>query len=498
MSKKLPLIIFLTLTVLVSLRVWEQASLAAAMPTRYVQDVWTTEKGLPQNSVTAILQTRDGYLWVGTFGGLARFDGLKFTIFDTGNSPGLKSNRIIALFEDHTGVLWIGTEQGGLSRYSQGAFTTYTTKDGLPDNHIDSIAEDANANLWIATSNGLAQLTNGRFTTYSTRDGLAENRVLLISAGLNGRLWLLSNQGLTCRQDGRFSSYPLPADTTPRELIDTRSLFEAPDGRVWIAGKRFFACFHGGNFTFYTHQEPQSVDEPVSIFRAPSGELHFLMQNSFAGFDGGEVITNPSLSHAAGAKAIVQDREGNFWVGSGSNGLERLKIAQVTSYTAEDGLSDEEFLVIAGDGGDGLWLASQNLFHFSDGHFTKFTDFPVRPDLTGFWALLRDRHGTIWTGSYEGLHEFLANEHGSRTTYRLNANNGLTGSPLTAIYEDRQGQLWIGTGSDAAQGGLHLFRDGVFTPFRVAEGLTLTDVRLITEDRAGALWLGGVSGMSRY
>jgi len=498
MGKKLPLIIFLTLTVPVLLRVWEQASLAAAIPARYVQDVWTTEKGLPQNSVTAILQTRDGYLWVGTFGGLARFDGLKFTIFDTGNSPGLKSNRIIALFEDHTGVLWIGTEQGGLSRYDHGTFTTYTTKDGLPDNHIYSITEDAQGDVWIATSNGVAQLSNERFSTYTTRDGLADNRVLLISAGRNGRLWLLSDKGLTCRQDGRFSSYALPEDNTPRELIDSRSLFEAPDGRLWIAGTRFFARFLGGNFTFYTHQEPQNVDEPVSIFRAPSGELRFLMPNSFAGFDGGEVITNPSLSHAAGAKALIQDREGNVWVGSSSDGLQRYKLAQVTSYTAEDGLSDEEFLVIAGDGGDGLWLASQNLFHFSDGRFTNFTNFPIRPGVTGFWALLQDRHGTVWTGSYGGLHEFPANGHGSPITYQLNANNGLSGSPLTAIYEDRQGRLWIGTGSDAALGGLHLFKDGVFTPFRTAQGLTLTDVRFITEDRAGALWLGGVSGMSRY
>src|SRR3954469_25259592 len=161
MREKLSLITLLALTSFAALKGGERTCLAQGVPAKYVQDVWTTEKGLPQNSVTAILQTRDGYLWVGTFGGLARFDGLKFTIFDRGNSPGLKSNRIIALFEDHTGVLWIGTEQGGLSRYSQGAFTTYTTKDGLPDNHIDSIAEDANANLWIATSNGLAQLTNG-------------------------------------------------------------------------------------------------------------------------------------------------------------------------------------------------------------------------------------------------------------------------------------------------------------------------------------------------
>lgn len=90
--------------------------------------------------MTAIVQTRDGYLWLGAFGGLARFDGLKFTVFDTGSAPGLKSNRIISLFEDRRGNLWIGTEHGGLTRYAGGKFTTFTTADGLPDNWIRSMS----------------------------------------------------------------------------------------------------------------------------------------------------------------------------------------------------------------------------------------------------------------------------------------------------------------------------------------------------------------------
>ena len=491
MGVRLPLIIFLTLTVLVCLSVREQSSLAEAAPTRYVQDVWTTEKGLPQNSVTSILQTRDGYLWVGTFGGLARFDGLRFTIFDTGNSPGLKSNRIIALFEDRTGVLWIGTEQGGLSRYSQGAFTTYTTKDGLPDNHIESIAEDAKGRLWIATGNGVGQLADGRFTVYTTRDGLPDNRVLMLSAGRDDSLWLVSAGALTRWQNGHFNSFALPAKI---DFTLARSLGEGPDGSVWIAGQRIFARFRDGTFTFFSRQGSKDYG-PVSIFKGLSGKLRFLMSSELGNFSE-EVIADPGLARWAGTKTMIEDREGNLWIGSSNDGLFRYKEAQVTSYTAADGLADDEFLVIAGDGAGGLWAANQNLFHFSNGRFAKFTDFPTRPGLTGFWALLQDRQGTIWTGSYEGLHQFKDGAH--RITYKLNDNNGLAGAPLTAIYEDRVGQLWIGTGSDSALGGLHRFKDGVFTPFRAAEGLTLTDVRIITEDRQGALWIGGVSGMSRY
>ena len=108
----------------------------------YLQTNWTTENGLPQNSVTSILQTRDGYLWLGTLGGLARFDGVKFTVFDTSNTAGLKSERVRALYEDAEGNLWVGTEHGGLTRYRQGVFTNYSLSDGLPSDSVLSLGGD--------------------------------------------------------------------------------------------------------------------------------------------------------------------------------------------------------------------------------------------------------------------------------------------------------------------------------------------------------------------
>ena len=148
-----------------------------ALPTstalaQYQFNVWNTDDGLPQNSVTAVVQTRDGYLWLGTFGGLARFDGIKFTVFDVENAPGMKSNRILALHEDRAGSLWIGTERGGLTRYAGGTFTTYTIRDGLPIDTVSSIFEDRRGDLWLATSAGLVRFRAGGFTTYTTTDRL--------------------------------------------------------------------------------------------------------------------------------------------------------------------------------------------------------------------------------------------------------------------------------------------------------------------------------------
>jgi signal transduction histidine kinase/streptogramin lyase len=492
MSKRILHTILLALTCLTLTLLGEQTAAARERPVKYLHGVWNTENGLPQNSVTAILQSRDGYLWVGTFGGLARFDGVKFTVFDTGNSPGLKSNRIITLYEDRAGAIWIGTEQAGLSRYFRGTFTTYTTADGLPGNYIFSLAEDAEGGLWVATNNGLARLAGGRFTTYTTPDGLADDRVFLVKAGRDDNVWMVSTYGLTRWQRGRLSAYPLPPDGN---FNDTRTLFEEADGSVWIAGLRVFARFRGGAFTFYSHAPGASGRTPVAIFSGRDGTPHFLMKSRPPGFEAENVITDPSLSGWAGARAIIEDREGNLWVGSGRDGLHRYKAAQVEAYGASEGLSDDGFLVIAGDGADGLWLGDHYLFHFRNGSFTKDPRFAGIPDsTTGYWAVLQDREGTVWAGSYGELHRF---KDGRWSVYGRQASK-VTGDPIAAIYEDRAGNLWVGTGNDHEPGGLYRFKEGAFIPYRAAEGLTLTDVRFITEDRDGALWLGGASGMSRF
>src|SRR5690606_27061164 len=125
----------------------------------------TTETGLPQNSVTAIVQTRDGYIWLGTTGGLVRFDGVAFTVIDASEADSPQSLRIHSLMEDRAGALWFGTEYGGLTRYAADGVTTYTIADGLPSNGVSYIHEGQAGVLWLATVNGLVRFEDGRVTT---------------------------------------------------------------------------------------------------------------------------------------------------------------------------------------------------------------------------------------------------------------------------------------------------------------------------------------------
>jgi ligand-binding sensor domain-containing protein len=140
--------------------------------TQYVHEDWQSDRGLPENTVFAVAQTRDRCLWIGTYAGLARFDGIRFTVFDTTNTAAFRSQGISSLLEDADGTLWIGT-RNGLVLYSHGSFRLLTSRDGLSGDHIMSLYRDRRGAVWIGTETGLTKYRNGIWVRYSTGDGLA-------------------------------------------------------------------------------------------------------------------------------------------------------------------------------------------------------------------------------------------------------------------------------------------------------------------------------------
>jgi ligand-binding sensor domain-containing protein len=155
---------------------------AQSQPPQYIATVWQTEQGLPQSSVNALLQDHDGYLWVGTFGGLARFDGERFKVFGGADTPGFGSDQIFSLYESRPGALWIGSVGGGLTRLQDGVATTYTERDGLPSGFISSIREGADGNMWINTGGGVARYVGAKLEAYPTHRGKAVREFFLAGA----------------------------------------------------------------------------------------------------------------------------------------------------------------------------------------------------------------------------------------------------------------------------------------------------------------------------
>src|SRR5690349_7695019 len=171
-----------------------------------VKQSWSTEHGLPQSTVTAIEQSSDGYIWVGTFGGVARFDGVRFTVFDAGNTPGILNNRVMALLEDRQGILWVATE-GGLSRREQGRWSTLTTTDGLPDARITSVAQDSDGVIWAGTESGLTAIRDGK-VIHGAWDTLSRGKPSRVAPGRRGNVWAVAGRKLFNITRGTVADVP--------------------------------------------------------------------------------------------------------------------------------------------------------------------------------------------------------------------------------------------------------------------------------------------------
>lgn len=451
--------------------------------TQYSHRIWTADNGLPQSSVQAILQTRDGYLWIGTQEGLARFDGVRFTVYDRSTTGLLRSDYINVLFEDREGAVWIGTNGGGLTRMLNGRFTTvagltsgivtslvedrvalwigtdggglfrlqkgrlarYGRAHGLASDHVSAIAKDGLGGLWIATAAGLHHLQGGTFTVYTTRDGLSSNRVSAVYPGRDGTLWVGTTGGIDRRRDGAFTSYRKEQGLSHNAVT---SILEDRDGSLWIGTD-------GGG---------------LNRFR----DGQFTVHDSAAG-----------LSHDL-VWALLEDREGSLWIGTDGGGLNQLRDGAVTPYGTREGLSSDATWAVSEDRAGSLWIGTYGggLNRVHGGTTQAYTRRDgLADDIV--WSLFEDRASDLWVGTDTGLSRLRG-----RTFETYTPKDGLPEGSVRAILEDRRGALWVGTDG----GGLGRFEGGKFTSFTTKDGLSNASIRAILEDRQGTLWVGTYGG----
>jgi ligand-binding sensor domain-containing protein/signal transduction histidine kinase len=459
------------------------ATPAAAVP--YIARAWGTGDGLPQNSVTAIVQTQDGYLWLGTFGGLVRFDGQAFTVFDPGNTPGLASARIVTLREDRKGALWIGTESG-LTKYEHGRFTTYTTRDGLPHYEILSLLDDRRGRLWVCTVGGLARFDGRAFERLSLGDLSPSCLHLLELPG--GDVLAATLTGVARFHDADR------AVVVSREPANT--LFLDSKGRVWLAGWRLERWNGPADSTQGAFVDAGPLDSVAArgglIALAEDRDGSILVGTSEGGvyrWRDGEAVAHLDAEGLASraVRSVAVDRDGNTWIGTDVKGLFRLKPRRAFGYPIPASLGGPSIGPIVADGADGLFVGATcgGLLHFRAGAFAPVSG--LAPESRCVWALLRDPDGTLWIGSMGGGVDRYA---GGRFTH-YSVANGLPSTLVSTIARGRDGTLWVGT-----DGGLSRFDNGTFTSVARREGLAQR-VLTVVDDSRGALWIGTVAGLYR-
>lgn len=482
--------------VLLVLLAWEplQGGVAFALDprkaiTQYVHNVWTVEDGLPQNSILAITQTRDGYLWLGTWQGLVRFDGVRFTVFDSQNTSEIKSNYIYAFCEDREGNLWIGT-LGGLLRLRDGKFTNYTTRDGLSSDVLHAIYEDRQGNLWIGMAGGgLNRFSEGKITGFTSKDGLAGDGVEAIYEDRIGNLWVGAWSGLNRFKDGQFTAYTAK-EGLPKQTVF--SIFEDREGGLWVGASKGLYRFKDGKFNRFTKKEGLSPGAVRSIFQDREGNiwvglegggLHRFQDGKFTRF-----TIKDGLSHDT-VWPIYEDREGSLWVGTWG-GLNRFKDGILTVFTTKEGMSHDWTHSVYGDRAGNIWVGTYGggLNRLKDGRFSHYTMKNILPNNV-VNSIYGDGAGGLWLcGDGGGLKRF---KDGKLAHYSV--KDGLSSDYIASIYEDRAGIVWIGTHG----AGLSHFKNGMFSRRRMKDGLSGDTVRLTYEDRELNLWVATDIGLDR-
>lgn len=455
--------------------------------TQYRFDNWTTDDGLPQNTVAAILQTRDGYLWVATVGGLVRFDGLRFTVFDKSNTKGLTSVRFSALFEDTEGSLWIGTEDGGLTRYRNDAFTTYTTQQGLADNRIRAIWDDGTGGPLIVTPRGFMRWGQEQFVPYTSRSSASITPSCYRVR--SGAFWCVDAAGVHRITDDSVRTYTIRDGLAS---LKVRAVYEDPEGNAWIAGDAGLNLLQHDKFTLYTTKDGLPKERVRTIYKDRQGILWLATQGGgLSQFQAGRFVAY-AKTELPGRNTITQfyeDREGNLWLATTDHGLRRLRKDFIAFYSADGELSKNKPYPVLEDRAGTIWIGTQGggLYGYRAGNFTHYPS--VRGGVyESISALYEDRDGRLWMG---GLGRLSWSKDGRVNDVK--DRFGLEKQVVRVILQDREGRFWIGTGN-----GLIKYQNEQAIKYLSNDGLAGNDVIALLEDRAGLLWIGTHAGLSRF
>ena len=490
----------------------------SAAPVKYSFDSWTTDNGLPSNSIWALRQTRNGYLWMTTSSGLVRFDGVRLTVFDKSNSPGITGSRFSALHEDRAGNLWAGTEDGGLLRYHNGVFTNWTTKDGLPGNRVERIDEDEAGAIWVYTDQGIAVWRGEKMMKVEPTPGTTLKNLVWSKEDYYDRYytgaWERDAGGWRVFKNGGWQQFPFSPqtiDSSPRLL---RYVIEDSLGRLWygmLERPHEYYCVEANRLSgfgvlpdqqqaFYQDRQGRlwtsDTADRITLWKDGQSEtlpLQKLLE------DRADDVLGQSRSQQSEApphsltwnRTVFEDREGNIWLGTYDKGLLRL-IEQVVSALQLPGGARERYVYpLMEDRAGNTWVSAgeSGLMRYTDG---RFTHFPLAESTgpTDLSALYEDRDGSLWVGTFK--HGIARLRDGVlRVDRDLSAR--IKGR-VDVIRRDRAGRLWFG-----GQTGLYqLGDDGQLKHYDVADGLASAHVKTLLEDAAGRLWLGGYGGVSLW
>jgi ligand-binding sensor domain-containing protein/signal transduction histidine kinase len=452
----------------------------AEPPTNYTSRTWQMEDGLPEQTVQAFAQTKNRYLWIGTTGGLLRFDGSRLVLFDRDNTSAFSDNNVFSLAVTSDDALWIATEGGGLIRYKGGAFRSFSGKDGLLNDFVRVVYQDRKDRIWIGTDNGLFQFRGDHIERVDNSNGMPAVAVHAIHEDDQGRIWAGGSK-LFCLNGSTYQEYRLAGEGSQNRV---KSITQTRDGTIWVGTIGGLYRMASGADSFRKVQET-------------SGTVRFLKETSdgtlWIGTIGHGIykyrkqefsqMTAPGTLPSNTALNLFEDIEGNIWIGT-QEGMLRLSKTPIQTVTLPDA-GDYDAETVYGDHNGDLWIAAANLFRFRDGKATRVH----LPGISGVRVrnVFRDNEDALWIGT-EGRGVFR--QTGNTLTHYM-VKDGLVNNFVRAFLQARDGSIWIATDE-----GVSRWHAGRFTSYQERDGLCYFSTRTLGEDRNGDIWIGTDRGVS--
>ena len=464
------------------------------------QGAWQTLRvadGLPDPSVTAICQDREGNIWFATNGGgICRYDGETFTSFSA-EGRGVVSS----ILQDREGNIWFGTglafiEGSGLVRYDGETFIAYTTADGLPSDKVLCLLESLSGSLWIGTEAGLVQYDGETFATYTIPDGLADDGVTALAEDGEGILWIGTEAGLV-RYDGTYFESLSREEEMGYEIT---SIIPGREGELWVSLLWRGVCRYDGRLiTRYSAEDGLASDAVFELMEDRQGHLWAGTLRGLSRYEGQTWTTfTPAegLAHES-VMAAFEDRSGDLWFGtggvgqswgiSGGNGVSRFVGEEFATFTTAEGMAADQVMALAEDSKGNIWFGTWRGVSWYNGQEVKTLE-----ELRGnVWSIVEDSRGNMWFGS-NGNGAF---RYDGSTLEHFTSESGLRHQVINQIREDREGNLWF-AGSE--KDGVSRYDGQAFVALDTTNGLLDNRVKSIAQDRQGSLWFGTQRGISRY
>ena len=455
---------------------------------------WSTEAGLPQNSVHQILQTSDGYLWLATEGGVARFDGVSFKVFRVENEPALTSNDVSSLAQDKAGTLWIGTADGlfSISRTAllksvpRGTLRRWGERDGLPSPSVLALAPADDGSLLILTASGLARFDAGSIKPLSVGDA----DITGLEREPDGSVLLLTSSASFLFQNGKFLPLKTPS---PLQGGSIRGMQSQSRGGTWT--------WSDHRVVFKSAAREQQWQTGQSL---PGSRLNTVFVDrtgtAWIGTNRGLVTVTPSSPQVSavpplgvnGILSITEDAEGNIWVGTETSGLYALRPRK---FHGEPALADEEVSALAQAPNGTIWIGTRDdgLRRVRSGLASgPAVDTPAKNQaLTSpvILSLAAGTNGDVWAGTPDGLTHIQSD--GKAVQY-TSSGSGLPDDLVRSLLVQPDGTVWAGT-----RRGLARFQHNRWDVFTNADGLGSDLIGLLSENPyTPELWIGTLSGLS--